>query len=149
MSRIILLNDTRCIDQHAFFDLDGTMSGTGSAGVTASERYLNELCKRSFLSLWSYPNLFRDQGCTSGKGDGKELCDHLIIFNEHVIIFSDKSCTFPDSGNVELDWKRWYRRSIEKSADQIFGAERWLREHPDRVYIDRSCTKRCPIPIHD
>lgn len=65
------------------------MNDTESAGVTASERYLNELCKRSFLSLWSYPNLFRDQGRRYGKGDGKELCDHLIIFNEHVIIFSD------------------------------------------------------------
>jgi hypothetical protein len=124
------------------------MNETDSAGVTASERYLNELCKRSFLSLWSYPNLFRDQGRKSKKGDGKELCDHLIIFNEHVIIFSDKSCAFPDSGNVELDWTRWYKRSILQAADQIFGAERWLRKHPDRVYIDRSCVKRCPIPIH-
>ena len=122
------------------------MSVTGSAGTTASERYLNELCKRSFLSLWSYPNLFRDQG-RRGKGDGKELCDHLIIFNEHVIIFSDKSCAFPNSGNTELDWKRWYKRSIEQSAEQIFGAERWLREHPDRIYTDRSCTKKIPIPV--
>jgi hypothetical protein len=123
------------------------MNDTESAGVTASERYLNELCKRSFLSLWSYPNLFRDQGRRYGKGDGKELCDHLIIFNEHVIIFSDKSCAFPNSGDTNLDWRRWYKRSIQQSAEQIFGAERWLLKHPDRVFIDQSCSRRFPIPI--
>jgi hypothetical protein len=123
------------------------MSGTDLAGVTASERYLNELCKRSFLSLWSYPNLFRDQGRKDGKGDGKELCDHLIIFNEHVIIFSDKSCAFPNSGDTDLDWRRWYRRSIQQSAEQIFGAERWLLKHPNRIFLDQSCSRRFPIPI--
>ena len=90
-------------------------TSSGSPGVTASECYLDRLCKRSFLSLWSYPNLFRDQGRKNGKGDGKELSDHLVIFNEHVIIFSDKSCAFPNTGDVHLDWARWYRRSIEKN----------------------------------
>jgi hypothetical protein len=33
-----------------------------SEGTTASERYLAKLCQKSFLSLWSYPNVFRDQG---------------------------------------------------------------------------------------
>src|ERR1017187_2939087 len=28
-----------------------------AVGGTASERYLGELCKRSFLSLWSYPGI--------------------------------------------------------------------------------------------
>src|ERR1019366_6381682 len=28
-----------------------------AVGVTASERYLGELCKRSFLFLWSYPGI--------------------------------------------------------------------------------------------
>src|ERR1700738_15586 len=92
---------------------------SSSSGVTVSERYLDSLCKRSFLSLWSYPNLFRDQGRKNDKGDGKELSDHLVIFNEHVIIFSDKSCAFPNTGDVNLDWARWYRRSIEKSAEQV------------------------------
>lgn len=124
------------------------MNESGSSGVTASERYLDSLCKRSFLSLWSYPNLFRDQGRKHGKGDGKELCDHLIIFNEHVIIFSDKSCAFPNTGDANLDWRGWYKRSIEESADQIYGTERWLLKYPDRVFIDKTCSKKLPIPIN-
>mgnify|MGYP000638553306 CR=1 FL=1 len=32
--------------------------------------------RRTFLSLWSYPNVFRDQGQRDGRGDGKELFYH-------------------------------------------------------------------------
>jgi hypothetical protein len=58
-----------------------------SEGLTESERYLANLCEKSFLSLWSYPNVFRDQGRNEGKGDGKELCDLLVVFDRDVIIF--------------------------------------------------------------
>jgi hypothetical protein len=115
-------------------------------GVNPSERYLNGLCEKSFLSLWSYPGIFRDQR-TGGNGDGKELCDMIVIFDQHILIFSDKHCLFPASGDLKLDWRRWYNRAIKKSADQAWGAERWLREHPDRVYLDRACTKQFPLPI--
>jgi hypothetical protein len=116
-------------------------------GVTTSERYLDRLCKRSFLSLWSYSNLFRDQGQKDGKGDGKELSDHLVVFNEDVIIFSDKSCAFPNTGDLNLDWARWYRNSVEESVKQTNGTERWLRQHPDRVFTDKACRNPLPIPI--
>jgi len=115
-------------------------------GNTPSERYLNSLCEKSFLSLWSYPGVFRDQTVRSN-GDGKELCDMVVVFDEHVLIFSDKHCSFPASEDLELDWKRWYKRAILKSAEQAWGAERWLRHHPERVYLDRSCTERFPISI--
>jgi len=55
-------------------------------GLTPSEQYLGRLCKRSFLTLWSYANLFRNQK-VRGKGDGKELCDLLVVFGKHIIIF--------------------------------------------------------------
>jgi len=116
-------------------------------GVTPSERYLNSLCEKSFLSLWSYPGVFRDQK-VKGNGDGKELCDMVVVFDEHVLIFSDKHCSFPDSGNPDLDWERWYKRAIQRSAEQTWGAERWLKEHPDRVYLDRACTQQFPLSIH-
>src|SRR4051812_34436003 len=96
-----------------------------SDGVTTAERYLKRLCDRSFLSLWSYPGLYRDQGGGGGKGDGKELCDLLVVFENYIIIFSDKDCAFPDSGDLERDWCRWYRRAVEHSAKQVWGAERW------------------------
>ena len=71
----------------------------------------------------------------------------VVVFDEHILIFSDKHCSFPASGKMKLDWKRWYKRAIQKSAEQAWGAERWLREHPDRVYLDRACTKQFPLPI--
>ena len=115
-------------------------------GVTRSEQYLGYLCERTFLSLWSYPNVHRDQGKAS-LGIGKELCDLLVIFDDHVIIFSDKSCVFPDIDDVTLAWKRWFKRAVWKSAGQIRGAERWIREYPERVFLDPACGHRLPVPL--
>lgn len=55
-------------------------------GLTASEKVLADLCGKSFLSLWSYPNLYRKSG--------KELTDLLVVFGDDVIPFADKSCAF-------------------------------------------------------
>ena len=115
-------------------------------GVTESERYLNTLCDRTFLSLWSYPGVYRDQG-RRGKGDGKEVCDLLVVFENHVIIFSDKDCAFPDSGDLVKDWSRWFRKAVKKSAEQVWGAERWIKEHPDRLFVDRACEHEFPIDL--
>jgi hypothetical protein len=115
-------------------------------GGTRAERYLKALCERSFLSLWSYPNLFRDQR-SGATGDGKELCDLLVVFADDILIFSDKSCAFPSTGDTRLDWSRWFRKAIMKSAEQAWGAERWLRDHPDRVFIDRACTQAFPLDL--
>jgi SEC-C motif-containing protein len=114
-------------------------------GVTAAERYLARLCKRSFLSLWSYPAVFRDQGRPGGKGDGKEVCDLLVVFQNNVIIFSDKDCEFRGTGNLQTEWCRWYKKAILKSVVQVFGAERWIKGFPNRLFLDRRC--RVPFPI--
>src|SRR5205823_1459355 len=102
-----------------------------------------------FLSLWSYPGVFRDQGKTSADGDGKEICDLLVVFGRDILIFSDKHCEFKDSGRLAVDWQRWFRKAIERSGDQAWGAERWLREHPTRVFLDRKCTQPLPVPLPD
>lgn len=116
-------------------------------GVTPTERYLKRLCDRTFLSLWSYPGIYRDQG---GRGrSGKEVCDLLVVFENHVIIFSDKSCEFPDSGDLKIDWQRWFRRAVEQSAKQIWGAERWIKEHPNRLFVGPECAQRFPVPLGD
>ncbi len=116
-------------------------------GMTASEKYLGKICKTSFLNLWSYQNVFTDRGVTKTNRQGKELCDLLVVFDEHIVIFSDKSCAMPNTGNTWLDWKRWYKKAIRNSADQIFGAERWLRKFPDRIYLDSQCEKRFPLNL--
>jgi hypothetical protein len=118
-------------------------------GITTTERYLQRICEHSFLSLWSHMGIFRDQRGGGTKGDGKELCDLLVVFGNDVLIFSDKACKFTDTGNLQLDWSRWFRNAVFKSADQIWGAERWIKEHPDRLFLDRLCTKRFPIDLPD
>ena len=106
-------------------DSIGVVSPAASDGVTASERYLARLCRRSFLRLWSWPNLYRDQRA-GPKTEGKELCDLLVVFGRHVFIFSDKDCQFPVSDNLQTDWSRWYRRAVFGGAKQVWGAERWI-----------------------
>src|SRR5215207_7849938 len=120
-----------------------------SDGVTDAERYLKKLCDRSFLSMWSYPGVYRDQGRGGKAGDGKEVCDLLVVFEDHIIIFSDKDCQFPNTGDIELDWSRWYRKAIQKSAEQVWGAERWIKTYQDRLFLDRACTQPFPLDLPD
>lgn len=117
-----------------------------SSGFTASERYLQQLSDRTFLKLWTYPNTFRDRNKAAG-GDGKELCDLLVVCGDDVIIFSDKAIDWPDCDTLKLQWSRWYRRAVKKSVDQIRGAERWLRDYPDRVFLDAKCTRGLPVEL--
>jgi hypothetical protein len=119
---------------------------TRGEGVTEAERYLQDLCERSFLRLWSYPGVYREQGVATRK-EGKEVCDLLVVFGDDIVIFSDKHCAFPDSGDLEQDWSRWFRKAVMDSAKQIWGAERWILDHPERLYLDRACTQPFPIAL--
>lgn len=116
-------------------------------GITASERALTRLGRKAFLSLWSYSNVFTDEGRRNGKGDGKELCDLLVVFGNDVLIFSDKHCEYQSDTDVGVAWRRWYKRAIEKSAKQLAGAEKFVKAFPKRVYIDRQCLATLPIAL--
>ena len=60
-------------------------------GITESERYLKLLCDCTFLSLWSYSGVFRDQGL--GKGtEGKEVCDLLLMLRSFMNMKACDSC---------------------------------------------------------
>lgn len=120
--------------------MDKDLKISRSEGITDAERYLKKLCDRSFLSMWSFVGVFND------KGTGQEVCDLLVVFDNHIIIFSDKDCEFPNTGDLELDWRRWYKKAIKKSADQIYGAERWILKYPDRLFLDQTC--KIPFPIN-
>jgi hypothetical protein len=119
---------------------------TRGTGLTESEKYLAELADRSFLRLWSYPNTYIDKR-DGGKGNGKELADLLVVFGDDVIVFSDKAIVWPERSDLKLAWSRWYRRAVEKSAAQIRGAERWLKEFPKRVFLDADCTEPFPFEL--
>lgn len=123
-----------------------------SDGTTPSERYLTRLARQSFLSLWSHSNLFTDEGRKNGKGDGKELCDLLVVFDKHVLIFSDKHCEFGNLDKLEISWGRWYRRAVERSVRQILGAQSWITRFPSRIFLDKSCRHAFPLqlpPAHE
>lgn len=117
-------------------------------GVTPTERFLNRLARRSFLSLWSYPGVYRDQG-KEQTGLGKEIADLLVVFDDHILIFSDKDIEFRRDVDLDVAWPRWYRKAILKSAEQVWGAERWIRDHPDRLFLDHACTQPFPLRLPD
>jgi hypothetical protein len=87
-------------------------------GITPSEKFVAALCEQSFLRLWTHPN-------PKGKKN-KELCDCLIVCGSHIVIISVKECEYKDTGD-KTGWERWEKAAIEKSASQIWGAERWLQ----------------------
>jgi hypothetical protein len=118
-------------------------------GTTESERALAKLARKAFLSLWSYTNVFTDEGRTNDRGEGKELCDLLVVFGSNVLLFSDKHCEFQSGHDLKVAWPRWYKRAIKKSARQLAGAESFLRRFPKRLFIDRKCQTPLPVPLPD
>jgi len=120
-------------------------------GLTDTERWLINLAKKSFLSLWSFPNVYRDSRPNSSNGndssDGKEICDLLIAFDNNVLVFSDKSCEYKIHYDPMVAWRRWYGSAIHKSYKQAYAAEKWVKNHSDRIFLDRKCTKQIHLPL--
>ena len=108
-------------------------------GFTSTEKNLAALADKIFLNLWAYPNLFGSAG--------KELCDLLVVCGDDVLIFSDKSAKWSSGVDVKVAWSRWYRKAIAKSAAQINGAARYLRDHADRLFLDAACKERFPLTL--
>jgi len=111
---------------------------------TPTEEFLSRICRHSFLSLWSHPHPHRNTTPVP-----HELCDVLVVFGNDVILFSDKSIKFPLHDNVRVAWGRWYRAAILDSARKLFGATRWVRDFPGRVFADAACTEPIRVPLPD
>ncbi len=116
-------------------------------GLTASERYLARLGEKSFLNLWSYPNTFRDQMGHPGASQGKELCDLLVVCGPNIVIFSEKTIAWQSDKPTPVAWSRWFRSAVADSVKQIRGAERWIMQHPNRIYLDAACKNPLPIAL--
>jgi hypothetical protein len=114
---------------------------TKSKGLTPTERFLSELCDGTFLKLWCYPNPY--------KADGKELCDLLAVFEDHVFLFFDReSRKFDKAGKDTLvTWERWRREAIEKQIVTSSGAKRYISQCPDQIYLDAKCSMPFPIKV--
>ncbi len=86
------MNSTDPPDQPAY---SGVFDLPDGDGVNASEGILARLCRRSFLSLWAYPNVHTDEGVRNGVvTSAKEFADVLVVFGNDVILFSDKHVEF-------------------------------------------------------
>jgi hypothetical protein len=107
----------------------------GNTGLNETERLVYRLCRKSFLSLWSYAN-------PQGKTPGKELCDILVVCEPDVIIFSVKEVAFIEEGDELVNQTRWSKRAIEESVKQIYGAERLINS---TTYVIRSDGKQVSV----
>lgn len=116
---------------------------TQNEGITDRERYLAFLARSKLLRLWSYPGLARREA----DGRSQELADLTVVFGDDVLLFSDKDEAWSDHPDIAVAWGRWYRGSVEKSAKQLWGAERYLRQFPEGVFLDAKLTEPFPFPI--
>ncbi|EIX9025439.1 SEC-C domain-containing protein [Klebsiella aerogenes] len=116
-------------------------------GFNKTEKRLIKLANKAFIGLWSYPNVYSNEGYAKNKS-GKEVCDLLIVFENNVIIFSDKDIKFHDQIDISVAWKRWFKKSVTESAIQLHGAEKFLKEHHGRLFLDKECKELFPIEIH-
>ena len=112
-----------------------------SSGTTRTEKLLSELCDGTFLKLWSYPNPFRQPG--------KELCDLIAVFENHVFLFFDRESRAFDlnTGDTDLAWQRWKKEAIDKQIKSARKARSHVLLHPKQVYLDAKCTLPLPIRI--
>ncbi len=115
-----------------------------SLGITPSEQNLAILADKTFLNLWSYPNLYYKSSDTS---PAQELCDLLVICGEHIIVFSDKHINFQIDKDIEIAWKRWYNRAVEHSKKQIIKAINRIKANPHNIFLDKECSKPFPLEI--
>jgi hypothetical protein len=111
-----------------------------STGSTRTEQLLAKLCERTFLTLWSWPNPF--------KADRKELCDLIVVFEEHIFVFFDRESQRFDREDVsvELAWQRWKKDAIDRQITTALGAERYIRGGGD-VYLDNKLLTPFPLRV--
>lgn len=104
--------------------------------MTPSEKYVAELCEKSFLPFWSFSNPI-------GKKN-KELCDVIVICENTIIIISVKDITASENIDEIINYERWYKKAIENSVNQIYGAERFLNSTDYIVLNDRKTKIKLP-----
>jgi len=111
-----------------------------SDGVTPTERHLADLCERSFLKLWSYPNPFKE--------DGKELCDLIVVFDKDILVFFDRESQRLKRNDVDLsvEWPRWRKEVVDKQIKSAIGAERYLKSGRP-IYLDDRKQVEFPLEI--
>ena len=109
-------------------------------GGTPTERLLSTLCEKTFLKLWSWPNPRKD--------DGKELCDLIAIFDNHVFIFFDRESKGLQTSrrDISVTWPRWKKEAIDKQIKTARGAARYIRDNRP-IFLDERRAQSFPGTI--
>lgn len=110
------------------------------AGFTPTERLLSRLCENTFFGLFSYLNPVRE--------DGKELCDLIAVFDDHVFIFFDRESRKMDNvaKDISVRWNRWKREVIEKQVKALAGAEKYIRTGKP-IFLDPKRETALPVTM--
>jgi SEC-C motif len=113
---------------------------SSSGGVTTSEQLLYRLCQNTFLRIWSYANPFKD--------DGKEFCDLIAIFEDHVFIFFDRESRKFDGATKDflVTWQRWKKEAIDKQIKTALGADRYLQSGRS-LFLDQKNSQPLPVKV--
>lgn len=112
-----------------------------SRGVTPTENLLSTLADRTFLKLWCYANPF--------KNDGKELCDLIAVFDNHIFLFFDRESRKFDTvgADVAITWSRWKREVVDKQVRTANGAKRYLSDPKNLVFLDAELSAPLPLEL--
>lgn len=102
-----------------------------SSGLNESEHRLVKLGEKVFMGLWSYPN----PKIKTSSGT-PELCDLLVVCGDNVLLFSDKNIKFNERKDLLVAWRRWERKAILESIDQLRHAENIVRDHPEKILLN-------------
>lgn len=105
----------------------------------ATEVFVYDVCRQTFLSLWSYPN-------PQGRTAGRELCDILILCDPDIIIVSVKEVRPKANAPDELRFQRWVRGAVDESVKQIYGAERWIQSGRHTHVVRADGSQALPYP---
>lgn len=104
----------------------------GSMGIgKIGEAFVNEIAFNSFLKHWCYPD---------PKGNKKQIIDLLIVFKDVVIIMEVKNYEFKGA------YSRYFKKTINKAVNQIYGAERKLFKIDRDIYIKHPDKKQERFP---
>lgn len=108
--------------------------------ANTTEEILNAFFEIAFLEPWTIPNPYFKTG--------KELCDCLVIIGNNVILVSDKDYKYNNQpvalkkgANFEAKWKRWYKKSIIDSANQLIGAKKKIEQESQLFYDGKASQK--------
>lgn len=113
---------------------------------TPGELKLSQLADGAFFGLWSYPSIHKVGG-SAKQPIFKEVADLIVLFEDNIIIFSEKDKHFSASATDQVAWNRWARESIIDSADQLWAAEKYITRTDGPLFLDRRGERQFPLQI--